>query len=460
MVSDKKFLELRHNKWFARVTIPPSLRAQFGGKQKLMRSLKTSSLAEAQRERYAVVAEFKNSIKSKHKSVTVGRALGPEMIDEAVHYGRRLQQARDSGDARAVEVVDRALMERVWDISDVHGQSAGLAVLEFSEGLAPITAKLDAWLEEARFTARTKDDHRLAVKRLSAWMVSCNTPPSYDLITNESASLFIEEALVGKGANHKTANKLLSGLRTYWKWLKRRGYVLTNPWDGKSLPKQRVHKSETERTFSDEEVVKLFAGEPGTLMRDLMAIAALSGMRLEEIFQLTVADCADGQFNVRRSKTAAGERSVPIHAELTGLIARRCAGKGLRDYLIHEARTATRGGTRSMAFSKRFTTYRRTCGVDERLDGKRRSRVNFHSFRRWFITKADQAGQRREDIERVVGHKVQGMSLGLYSDGVTVTQLRAVVGSVRLPKGVKVGTKRSTDMPPARTRKSRSVRTK
>lgn len=37
---------------------------------------------------------------------------------------------------------------------------------------------------------------------------------------------------------------------------------------------------------------------------------------------------------------------------------------------------------------KRFTTYRRSVGVDDVTPGQRRSKVAFHSFRRWFVTSA------------------------------------------------------------------------
>ena len=83
-------------------------------------------------------------------------------------------------------------------------------------------------------------------------------------------------------------------------------------------------------------------------------------------------------------------------------------------------RLLSRDGARSMSFSKRFGTYRRACAVDHKVEGHRRSKVNFHSWRRWAITKVDQAGMRREDVERTFGHKVGGMSFGLYSAGSTL----------------------------------------
>jgi integrase len=59
--------------------------------------------------------------------------------------------------------------------------------------------------------------------------------------------------------------------------------------------------------------------------------------------------------------------------------------------------------------------------------------VDFHSFRRWFITKAEQAEQPVHFIEALVGHKRPGMTLGRYSAGPLMAQFRAVVEAVTLP---------------------------
>lgn len=71
--------------------------------------------------------------------------------------------------------------------------------------------------------------------------------------------------------------------------------------------------------------------------------------------------------------------------------------------------------------------------MDEIIPGKRRSLVNFHSFRRWFVTKAERAGQMAELIAAVVGHKRSGLTLGLYSGGPEMTQARICVEAVKLP---------------------------
>lgn len=46
---------------------------------------------------------------------------------------------------------------------------------------------------------------------------------------------------------------------------------------------------------------------------------------------------------------------------------------------------------RSNKAGKAFKSYREKLGVRDKVQGVRRSRVNFHSFRRWFITEAERA---------------------------------------------------------------------
>ena len=77
------------------------------------------------------------------------------------------------------------------------------------------------------------------------------------------------------------------------------------------------------------------------------------------------------------------------------------------------------------------------CHIHEKPKGQRQSNVDFHSFRRWFITKAEQAGVPPNIISTVVGHAEgrQGMTLGVYSGGPSLDRLRTCVEAVRLPSG-------------------------
>ena len=113
-----------------------------------------------------------------------------------------------------------------------------------------------------------------------------------------------------------------------------------------------------------------------------------------------------------------------------------CAERHGADDLFPEypvPKRSTSQSERSFRASNEFTEYRRSVGVEEVVPGRRRSLVNFHSFRRYFITKAEQADHMEHIIAVVVGHKRTGMTLGRYSGGPLLEQARRCVEAVKLP---------------------------
>jgi integrase len=425
MPDDNRYLFQRGQTWWAAVECPPSLRPILG--RRLAESLKTRNLIAARDLRHAAVARMKAEIAQARRAHS---RTAPLTLDEqALRWRSRIEQERDGAKREAliadlaIRAVEAPLSPRKAD----HLYRVGRGER------TPVQSLVDDWLAESVYTARTKADHRHAIGVLTRWLRENYSVAAIEAVDDKLAARFRLEALVKAGVNRKTSNKLLSGLRSYWKWMVASGHATSNPWTGKSLPKGRLREDERERPFSDDEVLALLRGDADPTMRDVIIIGLLSGLRLEEIFQLQVRDVTGGRIKVRRSKTESGERTFPAHSGLTGNIARRSEGKRQGDYLIEEGNPTGWDGARSMAFSKRFRTYRERVGVDDREPGRRRSRVNFHSCRRWFASKCDEAGCRESDVARILGHSVKGMSFGVYSGGTSLEQLRSVVESVRLP---------------------------
>ena len=98
---------------------------------------------------------------------------------------------------------------------------------------------------------------------------------------------------------------------------------------------------------------------------------------------------------------------------------------------------------RGQPISKSFMRERRALGVDERPEGRRHSRIDFHSFRRWFIKKARDAihagatGYDQWTIADVVGHDRESeglsMTMGRYPGRAPEAAMRACVEAVKLP---------------------------
>lgn len=424
-------LELRGKIWWAYRTVPPKLRA-IVGKRTLRRSLATSDLAEAQQLKLQALADFAAELDH-------ARRTGTCKTDPVAHHAREMQGFLTDvvgADGRPASSSMRAALITL-EAHKVELQFGKPAAKRFATLIAdPKESQLDVHLAEfqaqSRATPKTQAEQRTALRRLLAWK------PSLTLtnLDRRTASQYVAQALTFTDSP-VTKNKQITCLSSYWRWLQRKGYVDDNPWRGQFLPKGRPGERLQERPFSDVEVETLLAGPAEPRLADTMRIAALSGMRIDEICMLRVRDCVHGLFTIRKAKTAAGIRQVPIHPALNDIVAVRTSGKAADEFLIHELGPAPKADAvraRSDPLGKQFVRHRRDLKVDDVLEGRRRSLVNFHSFRRWFVTKAEHAGQPPWVIESVVGHKRTGMTLGVYSAGSSLAQLRACVEAVQLPE--------------------------
>ena len=289
--------------------------------------------------------------------------------------------------------------------------SCGLFAARASGRATPIEYHHGDFLAQSLTKARTKSDDRRAF--LSAWCRQTNTPATLEAISRKEALRFHDALpkLPGAPASPVTLNKYLGRLSVYWQWLRHRELVETDVWERTKIPEPATPHDERERPFTGEEVRKLFAGPASAPMHDLMMIAALTGARLEAIVDLRARDCEAGLFTFKPQKKEKSARGVPIHSALVDLVARRTKGKSGADDLFPEypvPKRSTSQRERSFRASNEFTEYRRSVGVEEVVPGRRRSLVNFHSFRRYFITKAEQADQMEHIIAVVVGHKRTG----------------------------------------------------
>jgi integrase len=353
----------------------------------------------------------------------------------------------DSGDYHEETqegLVDDLIGDRVEDIRREHGDAAAGAFGSIAAGVAtPALHYLSDWLREggARgpYQPRTKRQLEGDLKELEEWMRGAKLAPTLEAIDRRAAGRYVTEHLTRAGLDAKTVQRKVSACRSYWVWLGRKGHVPDdrNPWDRQAPPKAAAsgHDEDNKRPFTDAEVVALLNGPADAEIADLMPLAALSGMRIEEINRLQVRHCAGGVFNITESKTDAGVRKVPIHPDLSAIVARRVNDKVPTAYLFPEPGPLADGRERSMAASKRFGRYRKRdgVGVDEQVEGKRRGLVNFHSFRRWFITAAIRLGQPEHVVQQVVGHALQGVTMGVYFGKDDAARLRECVEAVRLP---------------------------
>lgn len=448
---DTQHLERIKHRWHCVLDVPAAL-VPTVGRKRLRQSLGTTSLAEARQRRHPVLAEFQAVLADARRGVSRkprrveffdGVAAGGSPVARAMTWRDDLANARRTGDAHAAEVVALALHDEAERLAAVAGDDAARSFVAVAEGReTPLSVVLPGFMAETRYPERTKGEVERTAKLLEEWAAGRGRVVAVETFTKREGGQFITDALVGGGLEPTTVAKKVTLLSVLWRWAAGKGYVEEgrNPWLGQAKPKVKAHQrdaSEQERPFTDDEVVRLLAGPADAVLADLMRMAALSGARLEELFTLRVRDCnltpGEEAFTIPKGKTASAARTVPIHPDTLPIFVRRCADKAAGDFLFHEEGSEGPGGERSMAVSKRFGYYRQRIGVEDRPEGKRRSLVNFHSWRRWFATKAEQAGQPMPVIDAVGGWKRPGMAAGRYSAGPSFAQRRACVEAVRLP---------------------------
>ncbi len=442
-------LFLRGSRYYARLRVPPSLKHS---SSHLQRTLGTDRYAEAVKRLPVVAAELR--LELAELAARTPRSAPQVPVDEDAEWWRdRILRLSGRPDADIPEElspewdaeIERRLGPQIGETGDGEpvyqgeAEAARLAGLVFGT-ILPVQAQLPRFLAETVPTDRYADRHRRAVERLRRWLVARYGTDDLRRMTRRDAGEFVDH-LMASGLVSATANSLVSSLRVYWDWLEKRIGIEGNPWTRQTRKARPTEAAANKRPFTDDEVAKLLNGETYRTLHDLMRVAGLSGMRIDEIARLTVTTAAGGLLRVTEGKTASSLREVPVHPDVAEIIDRRSRGKAPTARLFDELTASpSRKKELSAKASERFTAYRRSLGIDVRADGQRQSDVDFHSFRRWFITKAEMAGQPPHLISSVVGHVEgrKGMTLGTYSGGPSLDQKRTVVESVRLPKGAKV----------------------
>jgi hypothetical protein len=80
-------------------------------------------------------------------------------------------------------------------------------------------------------------------------------------------------------------------------------------------------------------------------------------------------------------------------------------------------------GKLSWYFTRRYTDYRRSAGVN-------RPRLAFHSFRKNVSTVLDNAGVPQSDLAALIGHE-RGFTFDTYSKGLELERLRGITEKIQ-----------------------------
>lgn len=296
---------------------------------------------------------------------------------------------------------------------------------------SPITpSRLDSFrthLERKGTAAKTVDQVCRRVALFSSYLGKHGHSLTFDTV---SAYLDQLTDKAGNPLTAKTKKQHVWSCSLFWKWACKYDVEWREQYKGQPSPfadhDLPVIKGESApwEAFTKEDVEKLHAlalEKKDQPLADLIAVGAYTGARLEEIGRIhrdniIFKDGVPISFHIEQAKTTAGEREVPIHHKIAGLVSSLLEGS--KDGFLFEG-GHNKYGNRLDPLSKRFGRLKTAAGYDKQFV--------FHSIRKTTITLMHQAGADIAVMPAVVGHETGLFSLDRYSAGPSMPQKRQVI---------------------------------
>ena len=282
-------------------------------------------------------------------------------------------------------------------------------------------AYVEAQMRDGEWVAVTKKN---AVSKLKLFVETMGEKP-VDTVTRDDIRDW-REVLADEGElTNNTIRHHFKVVAAMFNWAKEeKKATIDNPTKGLMPPADDPKRD----AFTAEELKTLFrspmyTGHSSITRRDVRGSAVVkdfkywfpliglhTGMRVEEIAKLRTEDVhqEDGVwcFDIKKAKTKAGERLVPIHPRLIAMGFLDHV-KSVKDGRLWSELTPNGEGSYSHRFVVWFPEYRRLIGID-------REGLVFHSFRHTFVSRLEEAGVDTNKIARIVGHKITNITAGDY----------------------------------------------
>jgi integrase len=394
------FIIKKRQTYYARLTIPSHLRTKLG-KTAFVQSLQTRDIREANIKKHVLLAQWKNLIRTADN----GKPLSE--LESALTGIRQDPNTKD-------------VQEDVILGFEASEAQTYLHALEIDRGKDLLLAEhAESYLVSIKSTVAPKGIH----EKRTALAILLTEYQTASQISRHSITLLVNRLLKDKAK--ATVAKMVSSYRVFWRYLEQaNGIDLGDPFRDvlpKSGRKTKADREAERKAFLPLDILRLLEECPYSDLKHLITIAAYSGCRLEELCALKLTHVKDDRLLIGYAKTAAGDREVPIHKDLNQLVT-RLVDTSTDGYLI-SGLTLSKFDDRSNAIGKRFGRLKKKLGYD--------NRYVFHSIRKTFASRLEEAGVPELLAARLLGHEVKTISYGLYSSGSTFPQLRDAINQVR-----------------------------
>jgi integrase len=408
---DRRYLYRLGNRWYARIPVPYKLRGQrLNDGRKLgpyyQRALGTADIRVAQRRRWDVQREA-------HELFDKLLSPGKREADDYRSWRENLKEA-DAPLKLPVEYDGiegfetwnpglENLLDKARELPADH--PAHSAIRDHLADLKPVSELLTDYLEHnPKRSPTTAANYNAVVQR---WIdVHGDKALSPKWVNRRVAASWFEKATKGKARD--TAKRYATVMGHLWEWQYRLHDDLPpSPFEKllKTAGRPSNQEADSYEAFSGDELVRIMkALKDDADLYPVALVSLYSGLRLAEVLaaeQETIngVDC----WKVKKGKTKAAARLVPVHPVLA------------------DVKIATK--LNSKALSVRFGRIKKRLGFPPSK--------TFHSLRKNFSTKLEQAGCPEGVAVRLLGHRPISMSYSVYSAGRDVVELAHWVNQVK-----------------------------
>lgn len=204
--------------------------------------------------------------------------------------------------------------------------------------------------------------------------------------------------LIDQGSNHRTVNRKLSTLRTFYRWCLKQGFTVTNPMLKIKGPKleKRLPVFLKQSELDEQKLAPLFSEEfDGVRDRLIVELFYQTGIRLSELITLKEEDVSNSSIKVlgKRNK----ERIIPISIELSKQISVYQKYKSLNGIKSSNLLTLINGKNLYPKLVYRKINY--YLGLVSSIDKK-----SPHVLRHTFATHMLNNGTGLETLKNILGH--------------------------------------------------------
>jgi integrase len=336
-------------------------------------------------------------------------------ITDVIEFVLKSQGHSRADYARQVREADYDLHAALRLMPD--GGAAANAADRITGHATPFLTYLEKWKPHAGLKPRPLDQ---AISSLRRFDKAVGKP--IEQIENSVVQRWIDSLIdpdAETGLSSKTVNRQLGEINNYWRWLQSLQIVPEdrNPFVGRRVKEpanRRKTKDELRQRFRPEDVVNIHqtaAAKGDTVLAAAIKIAMFSGARIEGVAQLRATDIridpdTDIQFMCMADKSAAGDRYVPVHPEISKLLDQLIKNAEKDGYLI-ASNAKNKYGERSQPIGKRFGRLKTELGFD--------GRYVFHSLRKTVAHLFESAECPPGVAKDIIGHAKTDMTFGIYS---------------------------------------------